>query len=306
MHYTPPPHVTQHWHLTKPSASGRQGIVVSQSNDAAQAGVAVLRAGGNAVDAAVATALALPAVEPWNSGLGGIGFALVHRAGEPRAEVVDFGPVAPKDLDPGKFKLTGQMMQELFAWPQVEGDANMHGPLSVAVPSSVAGYAAMHTRWGRLPLANVIAPAIALAERGLSNDWYTTVRLAGVAPTLRLYPESARIYLPDGLPRTGPESGNPGFFRLGRLAETLTRIRDAGWRDFYEGEIAASMLADLRAMGGVLSAADLRACAARILPTTDVAWRGGTTFQLATGLTAGPTLAGVLHAMRDAPIRRRA
>ena len=82
MTFTPAPHVTQHWSLAKPSATGRRGIVVAQAASAAQAGVAVLDAGGNAIDAAVATALSLAAVEPWNSGLGGIGFALVHRAGE--------------------------------------------------------------------------------------------------------------------------------------------------------------------------------------------------------------------------------
>jgi gamma-glutamyltranspeptidase / glutathione hydrolase len=96
MNYTPAPHVTQNWLLTKPSATGRRGMVVSQAGSAAEAGVAVLNAGGNAIDAAVATALALPAVEPWNSGLGGIGFAIVHRAGQKRADVVDFGPVAPR------------------------------------------------------------------------------------------------------------------------------------------------------------------------------------------------------------------
>src|SRR3984885_16229995 len=135
MHFTPSPHFTQNWVTCKPSASGRRGIVVSQVHSAAEAGVAALDAGGNAVDAAVATALALATVEPWNSGLGGIGFALVHRAGQPTAEVVDFGPVAPRGLNPSAFKLTGRMKQDLFAWPEVENDANIHGPLSFAVPS---------------------------------------------------------------------------------------------------------------------------------------------------------------------------
>src|SRR5262245_63483456 len=105
MSFTPLPHTTQHWHVEKPAASGRRGMVVSQCRSAAEAGVAMLDAGGNAVDAAVATALALAAVEPWNSGLGGIGHALVHRAGEARAEAVDFGPTAPGALDPSRFKL---------------------------------------------------------------------------------------------------------------------------------------------------------------------------------------------------------
>src|SRR3984885_8563651 len=95
MDYTPSPHRTQNWLLTKPSATGKRGMVVSQVRSADEAGVAILNAGGNAIDAAVGTALALAAVEPWNSGLGGVGFALVHRAGEPAAHTVDFGPGAP-------------------------------------------------------------------------------------------------------------------------------------------------------------------------------------------------------------------
>ncbi len=300
MQYTPPPHVTQHWHITKPAASGRGGIVVSQSKDAAEAGVAVLDAGGNAIDAAVATALALATVEPWNSGLGGIGFALVHRAGNKQAEVVDFGPVAPRGLDPSRFTLTGRMTRDLFAWPGVEGDANIHGPLSFAIPSSTAGYAFMHESWGKLPLSEVIAPAIALAQRGLPQDWFTTLKVANSAAVLRLYPESARIYLPNGLPPIPPYQGTPGFFRLGNLGATLERLARAGLRDFYEGEVARAIAADVKAVGGVLSAEDLRQCQARLRPATEVAWRGRT-LQLTGGLTAAPTLMRVLERMAEAP-----
>ncbi|HVZ07135.1 gamma-glutamyltransferase [Rhodopila sp.] len=300
MPYTPSPHVTQNWTLTKPSATGRRGIVVSQASSAAEAGVAVLDAGGNAIDAAVATALALAAVEPWNSGLGGIGFALVHRAGQARAEVVDFGPVAPRALNPSLFKLTGRTTQDLFAWPEVEGDTNIHGPLSFAIPSATAGYAHMHAAWGKLPLSEVIAPAIALARRGLPQDWYTTLKVAASAAVLRNYEESARIYLPNGLPPIAPYQGTPGFFRLGRLQDTLEQLGRAGLRDQYEGEVAAALAADVKAMGGVLSAEDLRQCQARVLPATDVQWRGRT-LQTAGGLTAAPTMARVLEQMRDAP-----
>ncbi|MBO0710380.1 MAG: gamma-glutamyltransferase [Acetobacteraceae bacterium] len=304
MEFIPSPHVTQHWRLSKPAARGKRGIVVSQASSAAEAGVAVLDAGGNAVDAAVATALALAAVEPWNSGLGGIGFGLVHRAGEKRAEVVDFGPVAPRGLDPTRFRLTGRHKQDLFAWPEVEGDTNIHGPLSFAIPSSVAGYSLMHERWGKLPLAEIIVPAIALARRGLPQDWVTTLKIANSAPVLRLYPESARIYLPDGLPPTPPYQGVPGFFRLGRLADTLERLGRAGLGDFYKGDIAASIAADVAAMGGVLSLDDLRHCRARTMPATEVPWRGRT-LQLTGGLTAAPTLMRVLERMADAPYGAR-
>ena len=300
MKFVPAAHYTQHWQVTKPSVTGRRGIVVSQVKSAAEAGVAVLEAGGNAIDAAVATALALPTVEPWNSGLGGIGFALIHRAGQARADVVDFGPVAPRNLNPSVFKLTGRMKQDLFAWPEVEGDTNIHGPLSFAIPSSTAGYAFMHQRWGKLPLSEVIAPAIALAKRGLPADWYTTIKVAPSAAVLRLYPESARIYLPDGLPPIAPYQGSPGFFRLGNLPDTLEHLGRTGLRDFYEGEVAASIAADVKSMGGVLSLDDLRGCQASTRPATEFTWRGRT-LQLTGGLTAAPTLMRVLEHMAEAP-----
>ena len=269
-------------------------MVVSQSRDAALAGVAVLDAGGNAVDAAVATALALAAVEPWNSGLGGIGFALVHRAGEKRAEVVDFGPRAPGKLDPTRFRLTGKTAADLFGWPEVEGDANVHGPLSFVIPSAPAGYALMLERWGKLPFADIVAPARALAQRGLPQDWFTTLKISNQAAILRRYPESARIYLPNGLPPVPPYQGNPGTFRLGRLPETLDRLAQAGLRDLYEGDIARSIAADVAAMDGFLDADDLRDCEARVTAPQEVAF-AGRTLQLAGGLTASPTMARVIE-----------
>ena len=299
MDFAPSPHVTQHWQLGKASATGQRGIVVAQVRSAAEAGVAVLDAGGNAIDAAIATALALAAVEPWNSGLGGIGFALVHRAGQARADVVDFGPVAPAGLNPSSFKLTGRMKQDLFAWPEVEGDANIHGPLSFAIPSSAAGYAHMHKQWGKLPMRDLLAPAIALAKRGLPQDWYTTLKVGASASVLRLYDESARIYLPNGLPPVAPYQGTPGFFRLGNLPATLEHLAKAGLRDVYEGDIAASIVADTKNLGGVLSRGDLAGCQARTLPATEYRWRGRT-LELTGGLTAAPTMMRVLDQMASA------
>jgi gamma-glutamyltranspeptidase/glutathione hydrolase len=299
MQFTPAPHITQNWHLDKPAASGRRGMVVAQAKSAAEAGVAVLDAGGNAIDAAIATALALATVEPWNSGLGGIGHALVHRAGEPRADAVDFGPTAPAALDPSRFPLTGKVAADLFGWPEVFGDANIHGPLSFVIPSAVAGYAEMHRRWGKLPLAEIAAPAIALARRGLPQDWHTTLKIANSAAILRKYPESARVYLRDGLPPIAPYQGPLSYFRLGRLGETLERLAQAGWRDFYEGEIAANIVADIARMGGVVAADDLRGCKARVLPAVEFSWRGRT-LQLTGPLTAAPTAADVLRRLADA------
>lgn len=301
MQFTPHAHTTQHWQLTKPAASGKRGMVVSQSRNAAEAGVAVLDAGGNAIDAIVATALSLAAIEPWNSGLGGIGHAVVHRAGEARAETIDFGPTAPAALDPSRFKLTGSVASDLFGWPEVEGDINIHGPLSFVIPSAVAGYAELHQRWGKLPLAEIAQPAIALARRGLPQDWYTTLKIANSAPILRLYPESARIYLRDGLPPVAPYQGGLSYFRLGNLPDTLERLAASGWRDFYEGEIAANIVADVKDLGGVLSAQDLRGCKARVSLATEVPWRGRTV-QFAGPLTAAPTATDVLRQMKDVSV----
>ena len=270
MSFSLKPHVTEHWVQTKPSASGKSGRVVSQSRDAAEAGIAILDAGGNAIDAAVATAFALATAEPWNSGIGGNGFAMVHRAGQKSAEVVNFGPVASRNLHQEQFPLTGRMTDDLFRWPEVQDDRNIHGPLSAAVPSSVAGYEKLHQTWGKLPLRDVMAPAVALAKRGLPVDWFSTLKIAYSAAVLAKYPASASVYLRSGLPPLPPYQGAPIFLRQGNLPDTLERLQHVGLRDFYTGDIAATIVKDMRTVGGVIDATDLANARALIVPATVV------------------------------------
>jgi gamma-glutamyltranspeptidase/glutathione hydrolase len=291
-------HLTQNWEIRKPGVSSRSGIVASQNATAATVGAEILAAGGTAVDAAVATAFALAAVEPWNSGLGGIGFMVVQQAGAERAAVVDFGPISPSGLDPAAFPLTGEMRTELFTWPQVVGDRNMHGPLSFMIPSAVRGYALALERFGRMPWRELVGPAISLARAGLPVDWFTTVKVASAAADLRRYEESRRVWLPDGLPPVCPPDADTASLPLGRLAETLERLAEAGPDDFYQGALARSIAADTRTAGGVLSVEDLGRYRARIVPALDIPYRGAT-FQTAPGMTAGPTFARVLRRLAE-------
>jgi gamma-glutamyltranspeptidase / glutathione hydrolase len=285
-------HVTQNWRVEKPIVVSRDGIVVAQYRAAAEVGAAMLGAGGNAVDAAVATAFALAAIEPWNSGLGGIGYMLVQRPGA-APQVIDFGAVSPRKLDPAAFPLTGKTAADLFAWPQVEDDRNIRGPLSIAVPGAVDGYGFALERFGTLPLAQTIKPAIALADAGLPVDWHVSLKILAVAEDLRRYPESSRIWLNRDLPPIHLVGAPIPRVKLAGLADTLRRLARAGRRDFYEGEIARSLANDIGAAGGALSTDDLAQYRARVVEPTRFVYRG---VQGAGGpqLTAGPTLKDVL------------
>jgi gamma-glutamyltranspeptidase / glutathione hydrolase len=287
------PALMQNWVVRKPVAASRGGVVAAQNGVAARVGAEILAAGGSAVDAAVATAFALAVREPWNSGLGGIGFMVVQPPGGGRAEVVDFGPIAPFGIDLDAYKLTDETATELFTWPRVEGDRNMHGPLSFAIPSAVRGYALAVERFGRTPWRDLVAPAVALAKQGLPVDWWVTLKTAAAAADLRRYDESRHIWLPDGLPPVSPPNGEPPALGLGRLGETLARLAEEGPDDFYRGEIAQTIADDVRAAGGVLSAEDLAGCRARLAPSLEIPYRDYS-LHAARGLTAAPTLADVL------------
>ena len=126
--------------IKKPAVRSRGGIVASQSRKAAEIGAGVLAAGGDCVDAAIATGFALGVLEPWMSGIGGGGAMVLYRARDNRYEVIDYGMRAPLSLSVEDYPLTGQgAASDLFPWPRVKDDRNLHGPGSVAVPGFVAG-----------------------------------------------------------------------------------------------------------------------------------------------------------------------
>jgi len=287
-------HLVQNWNVRKPLARSCGGIVATQNRIAGEAGVQMLRAGGNAVDAAVATGLALAAVEPWNSGLGGVGFMLVYLAKEKRVQVVDFGPISPGTLNPADFPLTGGYTSDLFTWPTVKDDRNVHGPLSIAVPGHVAGLSLALEKFGTLAFRDVIQPAIALADQGMALDWYLTLKIAITAQELARYPSSAGVYLPGGFPPVTPAGAPLQRLPLKGLANTLRRLADAGPRDFYEGDIANSIARDIRKLGGILSADDLKRYRARIVEPINTGYHGAQ-LALAPHLTAGPSMLQTLN-----------
>src|SRR5439155_22034751 len=120
----------------------------------------------------------------------------------------------------------------------------------------------------------LVASGVALAGQGLSIDWWVTLKSASAAADLRRYDESRRVWLADGLPPAAPQNCEQPALSLGRLADTLARLAEYGPDDFYEGEIAAAIAADVAARGGVLSAADLASCEARTVPSLEIPYRG--------------------------------
>jgi gamma-glutamyltranspeptidase/glutathione hydrolase len=222
---------------------GAAGMVVSSQRLASEAGAAILRAGGNAVDAAVATAYAEAVVNPCCGNLGGGGF-LVARLADGHAVFLDFRETAP-------VRATRDMYLDAAGKP-VPG-ASLVGWKAVGVPGSALGLDAARERWGRLSRAQVMAPAIALARDGFVLTRGDTDILHAETRLLRRDPEVARVFLrPDGAPF------QPGD-RLVQtdLARTLEALAQQGPAAFYEGRVAEAIGAASEAGGGVLAAADL-------------------------------------------------
>jgi gamma-glutamyltranspeptidase / glutathione hydrolase len=286
--------------LTKPGVVSKGGIVAAQSRKAAEIGAEVLAAGGDCVDAVVATGFALGVLEPWMSGLGGGGAMVLYRAREDRYEVIDYGMRAPLSLRVEDYPLTGDgAASDIFPWPRVKDDRNLHGPGAVAVPGVVAGLDEAHRRHAKLSWQELIGPAVRLAGEGLLVDWWTTLMISSGATDLRRYPASAACYLVDGLP-PNPQWGIRSTVRLpqGKLKTTLAQLAAQGARDFYQGDLAQSIAADVQAGGGSLAASDLAAFRAQVREPLQIPYRGGKVYATPE-LTAGPTLAHALRLLQE-------
>jgi gamma-glutamyltranspeptidase/glutathione hydrolase len=286
--------------IRKPAVVSKGGIVAAQSREAAEIGAQVLAAGGDCIDAVIATTFALGVLEPWMSGLGGGGAMVLYRARDDKYEVIDYGMCAPGSLRTEDYPLTGAgAASDLFPWPRVKDDRNLHGPGSVAVPGVVAGMEEAHRRHAKLPWRELLAPSIALAAEGLAVDWWTTLMIGSVAADLRRYPASTAAYLIDGLP---PHAawGIKSKLRLpqDRLQATMAQLAAAGPRDFYEGELARSIAADIEADGGSLTVEDLASFRAHLREPLQIPYRGGMVYATPE-LTAGPTLAHTLRVLQQ-------
>lgn len=235
---------------------GRSAAVGANHPLAAQAGLDVLRAGGNAVDAAVAISLVLGVVEPAMSGLGGDGFYQVHEAGTGRTRCWNATGAAPLAATPERFRSSGIAVR---------------GALSVSTPGCLAGIGAMHAELGTQPWAGLCAAAIGLARDGFAISQHYRHFAAEVRGPLAADRRSKAVFLAD------LDVGAPPLAALIRqpdLARTLEEIAADGADSFYRGRLARRLAAGLKEVGALVDERDLAECQAQVQDPIGIAYRG--------------------------------
>jgi len=298
------------------------GMVASQERLASEAGAAVLRQGGNAVDAAVAAAFTLAVTLPQAGNLGGGGFAVLWlpgpsparqrgcfahvRPGEGTPELaigrgvavaVNFRETAPLAATPGMF---------LGAGGQVDRQRATRSLLSTAVPGTPAGLLLAQRCYGRLPLARVMAPAIALAELGFAVGPELSRSLRQAAPLLQADPTSRQLFFkPSSQAGGDPRPYRPGeLLRQPQLAASLRRIVDGGEGGFYRGPSAQALVQLMRARGGLIAQADLDAYQAQLVPPLRAGFRGVSVLGMPPPSSGGVTLLQLLQILEPLPLER--
>jgi gamma-glutamyltranspeptidase/glutathione hydrolase len=268
------------------------GMVASQEKRATHVGVEILKAGGNAVDAAVAVGFALAVTHPQAGNIGGGGFMLVHLSGRNETIAIDYRETAP-----------AAMTRDIFLDEKGEADPrkSRDSALGVGVPGTVAGLALAHEKYGsgKFTLAQLIAPAIRLAREGFAVDDELADTLPRAQPRLARWPSSAKIFLkPDGV-----ALGRGDRLKQADLAASLEAIAAGGRRAFYEGPLAEKLIAGLRQSGGIMTLDDLRNYQAIVRPAVHGTYRGYGIASMPPPSSGGVHLIEMLNILEGFPLR---
>ncbi|MCC7282432.1 MAG: gamma-glutamyltransferase [Acetobacteraceae bacterium] len=259
---------------SRTEVAGTRAVVTGGDPAEAAAGIAMIEAGGNAIDALVAAAFTGFVVEPAQCGLGGYGHLALFSARDNAFVTIDHYVRAPSAARPDMFPVDPAKPMKYYGFPHTQAMRAEQGWLAPAVPGAVSGLCAAHAMFGRLPLAQVLEPAIAAAEAGLPVSWQLLLVIAERFEAISAMPALASWLLRDGAPPTPPgQQGGGDRLDCTDLARTLRRIAAEGARGFYEGPVAAAIAAACRAGGGMISEADLAAYRPRILHETPGGYR---------------------------------
>jgi len=274
---------------SRPAVEAQGGMVVSAQHLATQAGLEMLRAGGNAVDAAVAVGYALAVVNPCCGNIGGGGF-MTLRLADGRTTFLDFRETAPAAATRDMY---------LDAEGRVVRGASLNGWPAVAVPGTVAGLEAALIQYGTLPRAQVMAPAIRLAREGFVLVRGDTDILGAAVARLRRDPEVARIFLrPDGsVPEPGERLMQPD------LARTLEAIAARGAEAFYRGAVPEAVETAARAGGGVIAAGDFAIYTVREMAPLSCPYRSWTVVSAPPPSSGGTVICMVLGILEGYDLR---
>jgi gamma-glutamyltranspeptidase/glutathione hydrolase len=269
------------------TVTAAHGMVATDAPLATHVGAQVLRDGGNAVDAAIATAFALAVVLPAAGNLGGGGFLVAHM-GDGREGALDFRETAP-----------GASTRDMYLGANGRADyRSITGELSVGVPGSVAGLWAAHERYGSKPWAALVAPAIALAEQGFVVDSDFAGAIRADSARLARFPASAALFLPNGrVPHPGDHWRNPD------LASVLKRIASDGPKGFYAGPTAELIAAEMRRGHGIITQKDLAGYEAKWRDPIVFTYRGHKVISMPPPSSGGLTIALVAHELARFDIR---
>jgi len=255
-----------------------KAMVVSGSPIASEVGREILQQGGNAVDAAVAVGFALAVVHPEAGNIGGGGFMII-RPREGSVQALDYRETAPAGASRDMYRAAGE-------------DASVTGHLSVGVPGAVAGLIEAHRRFGRLPFASVIGPAIRLANDGFVVDEYRSSSIGEDSARLVLFPASRATFLPNGRP---PIPGTT--FNQPELGATLEAIRDSGAAGFYGGWVADLIVAEMKRGDGIITHQDLASYRAIWRDPVEISYRGYTVYSMPPASSGGVTMGEILNIM---------